>query len=99
VPYALDRRGVSLIGWLALLAAAAIAWVLTAQYAMGMPPAPGTMGLGFFGFLLLWTLMMAAMMLPSAAPVVSLYQRSVRAHASGSTLVLRSVGLVVGYLV
>ena len=99
MPYALDRRGLSLIGWLALLAAAAIAWVLTAQYAMRMPPAPGTMGLGFFGFLLLWTLMMAAMMLPSVAPVVSLYQRSVRAQASGWTLVLRSVGLVVGYLV
>ena len=97
--HALDRRGGSLIGWLALLAAAAIAWVLTAQYAMGMPPAPGTMGLGFFGFLLLWTLMMAAMMLPSVAPVVSLYQSSVRAQASGWTLVLRSVGLVVGYLV
>jgi predicted metal-binding membrane protein len=99
VPHALDHRGVSLIGWLALLAAAAIAWVLTAQYAMGMPPGPGTMGLGFFGFLLLWTLMMAAMMLPSVAPVVSLYQRSVRAQASGWPLVLRSVGLVVGYLV
>ncbi len=64
-----------------------------------MPPAPGTMGLDFFGFLLLWTLMMAAMMLPSVAPVVSLYQRSVRAQASGWTLVLRSIGLVVGYLV
>jgi predicted metal-binding membrane protein len=99
VPHALDRRGVSLVGWLALITSAAIAWVLTAQYAMGMPPAPGTMGLGFFGFLLLWTLRMAAMMLPSVAPVVSLYQRSMRARASGWTLVLRSVGLVVGYLV
>ena len=95
---ALGPRGVSLAGWLALFAAAALAWVLTVQSAMGMPPGPGTMGLGFVGFLLLWTLMMAAMMLPSVAPTVSLYLRSLRGNASGLGLVLRSTGLVVGYL-
>jgi hypothetical protein len=57
VQLALYRRGVSLAGWLALLAAAALAWVLTAQSAMGMPPGPGTMGRGIVRFLLLWTLM------------------------------------------
>src|SRR5215213_2896761 len=73
---AFDGRGVSLAGWLALLAAAALAWLFTVQSAVGMPPGPGTTGRSFLGFLVLWTLMMAAMMLPSIAPVVSLYQRS-----------------------
>jgi predicted metal-binding membrane protein len=76
----------------------ALAWVSTLRSAMGMPPSPGTMGRGFVGFLLLWTLMMAAMMLPSVAPTVSLYLRSLRGRTSGLTLVLRSAGLVVGYL-
>jgi predicted metal-binding membrane protein len=98
VQLALGPRGVTLAGWLALFAAAALAWVLTVQSAMGMPPGPGTMGLGFVGFLLLWMLMMAAMMLPSVAPTVSLYLRSLRGNASGLGLVLRSTGLVVGYL-
>jgi hypothetical protein len=40
----------------------------------------------------------AAMMLPSVAPVITLYQSSLLAQASGWTLVLRSVGVVVGHL-
>jgi predicted metal-binding membrane protein len=95
---AFDGRGVSIAGWLVLLAAAALAWLLTVQSAVGMPPGPGTMGPGFLGFLALWTLMMAAMMLPSIAPVVSLYQRSLHARASSWNLVVRSAALVVGYL-
>jgi predicted metal-binding membrane protein len=35
---------------------------------------------------------------PSIAPVVSLYQRSLRGRASGWNVVLRSAALVVGYL-
>ena len=42
--------------------------------------------------------MMAAMMLPAVAPVVSLYLRTLRAHSSGWTRGFRSASLVVGYL-
>ena len=39
----------------------------------------GTMGLGLAAFLGVWTLMMAAMMAPSVAPVGMLYARTVQA--------------------
>ena len=46
---------------------------------MGMGAEPGTMGLGLAGFVLIWTLMMAAMMLPAiVAARVTLYARTVR---------------------
>lgn len=96
--FSLDRRAIAPTSWAALLAAAALAWVLTARSASGMAPGPGTMGRDLPGFLGLWTLMMAAMMLPSVAPVVSLYLHTMRAHSNGWTLVLRSASLVTGYL-
>ncbi|MGZ4673463.1 MAG: DUF2182 domain-containing protein, partial [Ilumatobacteraceae bacterium] len=46
-----------------------------------------------FGFLGVWTLMMAAMMLGSIAPLASLYARTMRDH-----LVRRAASLAVGYL-
>jgi predicted metal-binding membrane protein len=42
----------------------------------------GDMDLGLSAFLIAWTLMMAAMMLPSVAPVASLYARSIVQHRS-----------------
>jgi predicted metal-binding membrane protein len=59
-----------------------IAWVGTLVWAadMGMGAEPGTMGLDLAGFILLWTLMMAAMMRPAIAPLVTLYARTVRDH-------------------
>ena len=56
------------------------------------------MGLSLPAFLALWALMMAAMMLPSIGPVVSLYARTLRARSTGWTRTLRSVSLVTGYL-
>jgi predicted metal-binding membrane protein len=53
----------------------------------------GTMGLGLALFVPIWTLMMAAMMLPSVAPTASLY-----AKTFGDNRTLRTAGLVVGYL-
>ena len=50
----------------------------TIRQAVRMGNGPGTMGLGLAGFAGMWTLMMAAMMLPSVAPVASLYARTVR---------------------
>jgi predicted metal-binding membrane protein len=58
-----------------LLAAALATWILTIERMRGMDAGPGT-DLGAFGwFLGIWVTMMAAMMLPSAAPMVLLFDR------------------------
>jgi predicted metal-binding membrane protein len=53
----------------------------------------GTMGLGLAVFVLVWTLMMAAMMLPSVTPTASLYAKTVQDNRA-----VRIAGLVTGYL-
>ena len=69
---------------------AAGAWVATIALARGMT---GTMGLGLAAFVAVWTLMMAATMLPSVSPVASLYARTIQRRRA-----IRIAGLVVGYL-
>jgi predicted metal-binding membrane protein len=76
-----------------LLLVAAVAWLVTAGRAGAMAGMTGTMGLGLAAFVGMWTLMMAAMMLPSVAPVASMYQRSVRSYRA-----LRLAGFTGGYL-
>jgi predicted metal-binding membrane protein len=100
-PPAPRRRVRAPVVWAALFALAAVAWAITIQQASGMGGAvgAGTMGLGLAAFLVLWTVMMAAMMLPSVAPVTSLYLRTVRADATGAVRTFRVSGLVIGYLV
>jgi predicted metal-binding integral membrane protein DUF2182 len=58
---------------LALLAAAGVAWRVTADRMAGMDAGPGTDlgGLGWFTGA--WAVMMAAMMLPSLAPTAAVY--------------------------
>ena len=51
------------------------------------------MGLALAAFVAVWTLMMAAMMLPSVSPVASLYARTIQRRWA-----MRIAGLVVGYL-
>jgi predicted metal-binding membrane protein len=63
-----------------LLLLAAVAWLVTAGRAGSMVGMTGTMGLSLPAFVGMWALMMAAMMLPSVAPVASMYQRSVRSY-------------------
>lgn len=63
-----------------LLVAAAAAWVWVVTRWGGMQAMPGTMGLGLPAFLAVWTLMMAAMMLPATAPVAALYARTISGH-------------------
>jgi predicted metal-binding membrane protein len=84
--------------WAALFVVAALAWALTLRSAAGMAPSPGTMGRGVGGFLVQWTLMMTAMMLPSVSPVVSLYTYALRQGSTGWVRAARSGGLVAGYL-
>ncbi len=76
-----------------LLLAAAGAWAATLFLASGMSGMTGTMGLDLLLFIPVWTLMMAAMMLPSVAPTASLYARATGGHRTA-----RFPGLVFGYL-
>ncbi|MGH3138110.1 MAG: DUF2182 domain-containing protein [Gaiellales bacterium] len=76
-----------------LFAAAAIAWLVVVAQAGGMESAPGTMGFSALAFLGLWTVMMAAMMLPALAPVGVLYAGDGEGRAS------RAGGLAAGYLI
>ncbi|MGV9347076.1 DUF2182 domain-containing protein [Streptomyces spiralis] len=69
------RRAAGPVGLLLVAAAAAWVWVVT-RWA-GMQAMPGTMGLGLPAFLAVWTLMMAAMMLPATASVAALYARTI----------------------
>lgn len=68
-----------------LAIATAIAWAGLIWYPHSMDVA---------GFLTSWTLMMAAMMLPSIAPLVLLYRGSKAVMAAGYLLVWAVVGLV-----
>jgi predicted metal-binding membrane protein len=63
---------------IAVLAAAGVAWWVTAERMAGMDAGPGT-DLGSLGwFAGVWAVMMAAMMLPSFAPTAAAYAESAR---------------------
>jgi predicted metal-binding membrane protein len=72
---------------------AAGAWAATVALARGTAGMAGMMGLGLAAFVPIWTLMMAAMMLPSVSPVASLYTRTIQGRRA-----IRIAGLVAGYL-
>ena len=76
-----------------LLVLAAGAWAATVTIARGMSGMTGTMGLGLAAFVAVWTLMMAAMMLPSVAPTAALYAKTVQSRRT-----VRLAGMVAGYL-
>ena len=74
----LDRGQLGLLG--ALLALAVVAWLVTDDRMGGMDSTPG-MALGSLGFYLtVWVVMMAAMMFPSVAPTVLMYDRLREGH-------------------
>jgi predicted metal-binding membrane protein len=90
--YAAARARLGLVA--ALFALAAVGWVWTAREMRGMDAGPWT-GLGGLGwFLGIWVVMMAAMMLPSVAPTVSLYTRISKDRSSLSPWLF-----IAGYLV
>ena len=79
----------------ALLVVAVLAWVATTVRMAGMDAGPGT-DPGSLGFYLsTWTVMMAAMMLPSAAPAVLAY----RDTASRGGQLTATAWFAAGYLV
>lgn len=81
MPLAAARRHLGIVA--GLLAAAALAWVWTANRMAGMDAGPGT-DLGTIGwFTASWLAMMAAMMLPSFAPTVAAYVALARERDTG----------------
>jgi len=85
----------------ALLALAVVAWLVTNDRMGGMASMPG-MALGELGFYLtVWVVMMAAMMFPSVAPTVLMYDRLRAGHlARGKGAAADATALfVAGYLV
>ncbi|MFC5639374.1 DUF2182 domain-containing protein [Streptomyces bullii] len=84
--------------WLLVVLIAVPAWALTVGQARGMGVGPGTMGMALPLFLLLWVTMMAAMMLPSMAPVALTWVRGIGRQSSGWRRAARTVEFVAGYL-
>jgi predicted metal-binding membrane protein len=94
---ALPQRQLAL-PWIAVAALAAAAWAVTVMQARNMGNGPGTMGLALLPFLGLWLLMMAAMMLPSVAPVAVLWTRLISGVSTGPGRVARMSLFLSGYL-
>jgi predicted metal-binding membrane protein len=88
----------ALLATIVVLAGALVAWIVTIQRMRGMDAGPGT-DLGGLGWYVgIWLTMMAAMMLPSAAPMVFLFSRvSAERERRGQPFVPTWV-FVAGYL-
>ena len=84
--------------WLLIVLIAVPAWALTVGQARDMGVEPGTMGMALPLFLLLWVTMMAAMMLPSMAPVALTWVRGIGRQSSGWIRAARTAEFVGGYL-
>jgi predicted metal-binding membrane protein len=86
------------VPWVSVAALAAVAWAVTIAQARTMGNGPGTMGLTLLPFLGFWVVMMAAMMLPSVAPVAVLWARSIASAATGFGRVVRLALFLFAYL-
>ena len=81
-----------------LLGAALVTWIVTIERMRGMDMGPGT-DLGSLGWYVgVWVTMMAAMMLPSVAPMVLIYSRISRERARRSRGYAPPWIFVAGYL-
>lgn len=77
-----------------LLTLAALAWAGVIAYVRDLGNGRGSMGMSLREFMPMWTVMMAAMMLPAVAPVSSLYARTITRQRSR-----RLALFVAGYLI
>jgi predicted metal-binding membrane protein len=81
-----------------LLGAALVTWIVTIERMRGMDMGPGT-DLGSLGWYVgVWVTMMAAMMLPSVAPMVLVYSRISRERARAGRAYVPTWVFVAGYL-
>jgi predicted metal-binding membrane protein len=82
-----------------LLGAALVTWIVTVERMDGMDAGPGT-DLGGLGWYLgIWVTMMAAMMLPSVAPMAIVFTRVARGRAERGRAYVSPWIFVSGYLV
>jgi predicted metal-binding membrane protein len=86
------------LAWILIALLAVLAWLITVQQARAMGTEPGTMGVALPLFLLLWVVMMAAMMLPSVAPVAITWARAIGRESARATRAGRMAQFVGGYL-
>lgn len=87
-----------LMAWIGCVLLAGLAWIPTVGQARGMPPTLGTMGMPLASFLSFWTVMMAAMMLPTLAPIVTLHLEAMRLRTGGWRMAVRVGAFGLGYL-
>ena len=81
-----------------LLGVALVTWIVTFERMRGMDMGPGT-GLGPLGWYVgVWVTMMAAMMLPSAAPMILIFSRVSRERARRGRAYVPTWIFVCGYL-
>jgi predicted metal-binding membrane protein len=91
--FAAARQRLGVVGL--LLALAAVCWWSTIDRMAGMDAGPGT-NLGALGwFVGVWVVMMAAMMLPSLIPTVTLYARMTSRRGPGHALLFSAGYLLV----
>ena len=81
-----------------LLAAALVAWILTIDRMWGMDAGPGTDLGGLAWFAGIWVTMMAAMMLPSVAPMALLFARVSRERRGQGRAFVPTWVFLAGYL-
>lgn len=82
----------------ALLAAALVAWLVTLDQMWGMDAGPGTDPGGLAWYLGAWVTMMAAMMIPSAIPMVLLFSKVNSQRAAKGGRSVPTPVFVTGYL-
>ena len=81
-----------------LLAGALIAWIVTFERMEGMDAGPGTALGGFGWYVGIWITMMAAMMLPSVAPMVLAFSRISHERSRRGGVQVPTWVFVCGYL-
>jgi predicted metal-binding membrane protein len=95
-PRALPRRD-TVVAWSVLVLLAVLAWMITNERASNMGIGTGTMGQGFLLFVAFWITMMAAMMLPSVAPVATTWARAIGRQSPGLRRAARTAQFLGGY--
>lgn len=93
-----DRRETAWV-WATFLLLAVLAWVRTIAQARAMGNGSATIGMALGVFLLMWTVMMAAMMFPAVAPVAILWSRGIILSAPAPARAWRIALLITGYLI
>ncbi|UGY91315.1 DUF2182 domain-containing protein [Streptomyces gobiensis] len=86
------------VAWSLLAVIAALAWLLTIWQAHGRMAGHGAVVMSLPLFVLLWVVMMAAMMLPSVAPVAITWARGIRRQSGGLERAARTAEFTAGYL-